>query len=94
MVITEQPTTINLERFGGPYIPGQQLYDNISAIMQPGFTSKHNLSAEGGTDKVTIRASVSMLDQDGVVKTSDAKRFNLSLSGWLWSVNGLQLNLQ
>ncbi len=70
-----------LTRFGGPYIEGQQLYDNISAIMQPGFTSKHNLSAEGGTDKVTIRASVSMLDQTGVVKTSDAQRFNLSLSG-------------
>ena len=70
-----------ITRYGGPYIEGQQLYDNISAILQPGFTSKHNLSAEGGTDKVTIRASVSLLDQDGVVKTSDAKRFNLSLSG-------------
>ncbi len=71
----------NLSRFGGPYLPGQILYDNISTIMQPGFTSKHNISAEGGTEKVTIRASVSMLDQTGVVKTSDATRFNLSLSG-------------
>jgi TonB-linked SusC/RagA family outer membrane protein len=68
-------------RFGGPYIPGQELYDNISAIMQQGFTQKHNISAEGGTDKVTLRASVGYLDQQGVVKTSDAKRFNVTLAG-------------
>lgn len=68
-------------RFGAPYVPGMTLYDNISAIMQTGFTQRHNISAEGGTDKITLRASVSQLDQVGVVKTSDNERFNLSLSG-------------
>jgi hypothetical protein len=36
---------------------------------------------EGGTERITLRASASTLNQDGVVKTSDYSRFNLSLSG-------------
>ncbi len=53
----------------------------MAAILQPGFTSRHNLSAEGGTERITLRASASFLNQDGVIKTSDYSRFNLSLSG-------------
>ncbi len=68
-------------RFGGEYVPGMTLYDNISAILQPGFTQRHNISVEGGSDRVTLRASASTLNQQGVVKTSDYTRFNLSLSG-------------
>ncbi len=68
-------------RFGAPYVEGMTLYDNIDAIMQTGFSQRHNISAEGGTDKVTLRASFSTLNQTGVVKTSDNSRFNLSLSG-------------
>ncbi len=68
-------------RFGAPYVEGMTLYDNIAAIMQTGFSQRHNISAEGGTDKVTLRASFSTLNQTGVVKTSDNSRFNLSLSG-------------
>ncbi len=68
-------------RFGGEYVEGMTLYDNISAILQPGFTNTHNLSVEGGSDKVTLRASASVLDQQGVIKTSAYNRFNLSLSG-------------
>jgi TonB-linked SusC/RagA family outer membrane protein len=68
-------------RYGSTYVPGTAFYDNFAAILQPGFTSKHNISAEGGTDKITLRASASMIDQQGVVKTSDNSRFNLTLSG-------------
>ncbi|MBE0678725.1 MAG: SusC/RagA family TonB-linked outer membrane protein, partial [Bacteroidales bacterium] len=68
-------------RFGGEYVPGMTLYDNISAILQPGFTQRHNISVEGGSDRVTLRASASTLDQQGIIKTSDYNRFNLSLSG-------------
>jgi TonB-linked SusC/RagA family outer membrane protein len=71
----------NISRFGGPYIEGMTLYDNVSAIMQTGFTQRHNISAEGGTDKITLRASLAYLDQTGVVKTSSNNRFNLSLAG-------------
>ncbi|MDF1561095.1 MAG: SusC/RagA family TonB-linked outer membrane protein, partial [Bacteroidales bacterium] len=68
-------------RYGGEYVPGMTLYDNISAILQPGFTQRHNVSVEGGSDRVTLRASASTLDQQGIIKTSDYSRFNLSLSG-------------
>jgi len=70
-----------LTRFGGEYVPGMTLYDNIDAILQTGFTMRHNISVEGGSDRVTLRASASTLDQQGVIITSDFSRFNLSLSG-------------
>jgi TonB-linked SusC/RagA family outer membrane protein len=70
-----------ISRFGGEYVEGMTLYDNISAIMQTGFTQRHNVSAEGGTDKISFRASLSYLAQQGVVKTSDNKRLNLSIGG-------------
>jgi TonB-linked SusC/RagA family outer membrane protein len=68
-------------RFGGLYPAGIKLYDNIAAILQPGFTSKHNVSVEGGNDRLTLRASVSVLDQTGVIKTTEYSRFNVALSG-------------
>jgi TonB-linked SusC/RagA family outer membrane protein len=68
-------------RFGGLYPEGTKLYDNVAAIFQTGFTQKHNIAVEGGTDFLTLRASASTLDQVGVIKTSDYKRFNLTLSG-------------
>jgi TonB-linked SusC/RagA family outer membrane protein len=68
-------------RFGGLYAPGTPLYDNIAAILQTGFVQRHNISVEGGSDKVTLRASASTSNQQGVIKTSDYSQFNLSLSG-------------
>src|SRR5690606_1315641 len=68
-------------RFGGLYPEGMQLYDNIAAILQTGTQQRHNASVEVGTDKATIRAGFSQLNQEGVVKTTDYGRTNLSLSG-------------
>ncbi len=68
-------------RFGAVYPEDMKLYDNISAVLQTGFSQTHNVSVEGGTDKVTVRGSASYLDQTGVVKTTDYSRLNISLSG-------------
>ena len=68
-------------RFGGLYPEGMRLYDNVNTVMQTGFVNKHNISVEGGSDKATLRASASYLDQVGVVKTTDYGRLNFSLSG-------------
>lgn len=70
-----------LSRYGGLYPQGTELHNNVDAILQTGFQSKHNISVEGGSDKITLRGSASILDQEGVIKTSDYSRFNLSLSG-------------
>lgn len=71
----------NTSKFGAEYPAGTKLYDNVAAIMQTGFTQRHNLSVDGGTERATIRAGVSYLQQEGVIKTTDYDRFNLSLSG-------------
>lgn len=68
-------------RYGGLYPDGMQLYDNIDAVLRTGFSAKHNVSIEGGSDRASIRASASFLDQQGIVKTTDYSRMNLSLSG-------------
>ncbi|MHC1732317.1 MAG: TonB-dependent receptor plug domain-containing protein [Bacteroidales bacterium] len=68
-------------RFGAPYVEGMSIYDNIPALTQTGFSSRQNISVEGGTDRISLRASASLMDQKGVIKTSDASRFNLTLGG-------------
>ena len=68
-------------RFGGLYPDGTTLYNNVDAVMQTGFTNKHNISVDAGNDKATIRAAASFLDQTGVVKTTDYARTNITLSG-------------
>ena len=68
-------------RYGGLYPANTQFYDNIDAVMQTGFSSKHNIAVEAGTASTTIRAAASFLDQTGVVKTTDYGRTNISLSG-------------
>ena len=83
-------------RFGAPYVPGTLIYDNIAPLLQTGFTSRHNISVEGGTERISLRASASKLDQEGIIKTSDASRFNISLAGqaditkWLKVESSLQ----
>ena len=71
----------NAAMFGGPYADGTKFYDNLSAMLQTGFTSRHNLSVEGGNEKLTLRATASLTDQTGVIRTTDYKRQNISLSG-------------
>lgn len=67
--------------FGPKYKPGTQLYDNIHNFFNTGFTQKHNLSIDGGSDLATYRFSVSYLDQDGVVPMTGYQKINARLSG-------------
>ena len=68
-------------RYGGRYPEGMKLYDNMGALLQTGFSQNHNISVEGGTDKVTVRGAASITDQKGVIKTTDYQRINVTLSG-------------
>ena len=67
--------------YGGLYPDGIKLYDNIGAVLQTGEMQRHNLSVEGGSDRATIRASFSQLDQTGIIKTTDYGRTSFSLAG-------------
>lgn len=71
----------NTARYGGLYPDGMKLYDNIGAILQTGTQQRHNISVDAGTEKATIRASFSQLNQDGVLKTTGYDRTSLSLAG-------------
>ena len=68
-------------RYGGLYPEGMKLYDNAAAVLQTGVMARHNISVEGGTEKASIRASASTMDQTGVIKTTDYGRTNFSLAG-------------
>lgn len=68
-------------KYGGQYPAGMKFYDNFAAVLQTGFTDRHNVSVEGGTEKSTIRANFSSLGQEGVIKTTDLGRTSLSLAG-------------
>lgn len=67
--------------YGGPNAHNFERYDNTKAILQTGFMHKHNVSVSAGNDKMSIRGSASFIDQDGVIKTTNLKRQNLSLAG-------------
>ena len=67
--------------WGGPFTGEYETYDNVKAILQTGFLQKHNISVQAGNDKMSVRASASFIDQDGVIKTTNLNRKNLSLAG-------------
>jgi TonB-linked SusC/RagA family outer membrane protein len=46
-------------------------------FFQKGTSQSHDLSISGGTNKMTNYTSVSFFDQDGIVPTTDFKRFSL-----------------
>ena len=67
--------------YGGKYTGNVDYYDNAKAVLQTGSLMKHNIALETGNDKMSLRASASFINQDGVIKTTDLKRTNLSLAG-------------
>ena len=67
--------------FGARYDGTLPYYDNAAAVLQTGFMHKHNIAVEGGNDKMSLRASAQFFDQDGVIKTTNLKRQNISISG-------------
>lgn len=68
-------------KFGAPYLPGTELYDNLKNFFQTGVTKRHNVSFDAGTDNVTFRASASTVNQTGIVPTTEYNRSNITLSG-------------
>lgn len=54
--------------------------DWYGRILQSGFVMNHALSLSGGTEKYTYNYSFGYLDQDGLVKTNNYKRYTAHLS--------------
>lgn len=49
-------------------------------IFRNALTNSHQISVSGGTEKTTYMASISRLNQEGVVKDTGMKRTNISLN--------------
>ncbi|MDB5202815.1 MAG: hypothetical protein JWQ27_2224 [Ferruginibacter sp.] len=86
--ITDPNATVNpfaagaqFAYFGEKYKPGTQLYDNVDAFFKTGFTQKHNINVEGGSEVSTYRLSVNYLDQTGTVPTTAFNRLSVRLGG-------------
>ncbi len=67
--------------WGGLFTNEYETYDNVKAILQTGFLHKHNLSVQAGNDRMSVRASDSFIDHDGVIKTTNLNRKNFSVAG-------------
>ncbi|HYF30075.1 MAG TPA: SusC/RagA family TonB-linked outer membrane protein [Chitinophagaceae bacterium] len=68
--------------FLGPkYADTSTIYNNIETFFKTGFTQKHNLSVEAGSEKVTYRLSTNILDQEGIVPQTAYNRFSIRLTG-------------
>lgn len=46
-------------------------------VWRTAFTQKHNISASGGTKKMKYFVSLGVLDQEGTMKKTDFRRYNL-----------------
>ena len=75
--------------FGEPYAADSLLYNNIEAFFHNGFTQRHNLSMDGGTDKVSYRVSMGFNDVGAIIDGAGQRKINLSnalhgtLNKWL-----------
>ncbi len=75
------PGLLSRTFLGPKYAPGTTIYNNIETFFQTGFTQKHNLAVEAGSDKIAYRLSTNYLDQKGIVPTTGFKRFTARLTG-------------
>jgi ferric enterobactin receptor len=67
--------------FGPTFLPGTQIYDNIHNFYQTGFSQKHNVTFQGGTDKFTYYWSNDYSDTKGTIPTTTYTRFSSRLTG-------------
>src|SRR5205823_14055246 len=55
--------------------------DALDAILRTAFTQNYNISMSGGTENGKYRASLGYFNQDGIVKTSNLKKYTAMLTG-------------
>ena len=59
---------------------GSSSTDWQDQILQTAFGQNHSLTLTGGGEKTGFRASIGYLNQEGIIKTSETERINMSLS--------------
>nr|WP_199156956.1 SusC/RagA family TonB-linked outer membrane protein [Pedobacter sp. ASV2] len=67
--------------FGSKYPPNKTMYDNIGNFYKTGFTQKHNATIEGGSEKLSLRTTLSYTDQTGVIPGTGYNTINGKITG-------------
>lgn len=66
--------------FGPAYPADTKKYDNLHNFFRTGFSQTHNLSMDFGSQTSSYRASISYLDESGVIPSNGYKKFSFRLS--------------
>ncbi len=61
-------------------------------LWRTAFTQKHNISASGGTNKMNYYVSLGLLDQEGTMKKTDYRRYNLRANVEVAVAKGLKFS--
>lgn len=67
--------------FGPKYAAGTTFFDNLGNFYKTGFTQKHNISVEGGTEALSLRTSLAYTDQGGTLPGTGYSSLNARLAG-------------
>lgn len=62
-------------------------------ITRTAFAQNHNLSYSGGSDRASYRASISVLDQEGIIDKSQLKRFTARLNSRIFALPNDRLRI-
>ena len=66
--------------FGPKYAPGTKFYNNMDDFFRTGKVQKHNISFEGGNERITYRLSGGFSRTEGIVPVTKYDRINVSLN--------------
>ena len=97
---SDQKVTYELQR-GNPYGWEDDFADSLrkvnfswkDALFQRGITHQHMINASGGTQTSKFFASLSYMDQEGIVKTTGMKRYTArvnvdnTIKNWRFGIN-------
>ncbi len=67
--------------FGPKYAASTKLYDNIKNFFRTGFSQRHTVDVDGGTDVTTYRLSGSYFDQAGIIPNTGYEKLTISING-------------
>jgi ferric enterobactin receptor len=67
--------------FGPKYSPNTTLYDNVRNFFQTGFSQRHSVDVDGGSDITTYRLSGSYFNQKGVIPQTGYEKLTVGLNG-------------
>jgi ferric enterobactin receptor len=71
-----------LYAFLGPkYHDTTKFYDNFDSFFKRGFTQKHNISLEGGSEGASYRFSTNYTNQDGIIPSTGFNSLSFRLTG-------------